>query len=196
MLNKPKNKPVSLVGRMLAILAVLSLIIPQAARASAQFEPFPVFKPMSNHSSNIIGKVAPEETLSALEQAALRADRIDRLNSYFKERDMPLAGYGDEFLTAADKCDIDWRLVPAIGVRESSGGKHLLNNNPFGWGSAKIKFKNFNEAIDVVTENLCGLDADTDQYYKDTTTYEKLWAYNGTVLHSYPKEVIAIMNMF
>jgi hypothetical protein len=95
----------------------------------------------------------------------------------------------------ADKCDIDWRLLPAIGVRESSGGKFQYNNNPFGWGSAKIRFKDFSQAIDVVSDNLCGLNDATAKYYKDKTTYQRLWYYNGTVIPSYPQEVIDIMEM-
>lgn len=124
------------------------------------------------------------------------ADRSSRLNNYFEKRDMPLSGYGEQFVRAADSCGLDWRLLPAIGVRESSGGKHLMNNNPFGWGSAKIKYTNFDAAINDVTENLCGNRDSTSSYYKDKTTYQKLWYYNGSVMPSYPAEVIAIMNKF
>ncbi len=123
-------------------------------------------------------------------------DRAARLDAYFAKRNMPLEGHGQAFVATADKYGLDWRLLPAIGVRESSGGKHLLNNNPFGWGSCKIKFADFDEAIEEVAKNLSGSDEDTAKYYKNKTTYQILWAYNGTVIHSYPDEVIAIMNMF
>ena len=125
----------------------------------------------------------------------VKDDRAERLDAYFAKRDMPLAGYGEEFVEVADKYGIDWRLLPAIGVRESSGGKHLMNNNPFGWGSAKIPFKDFGEAIDVVAWNLSGNNPNTAKYYKDTDSYTKLWYYNGTVMPTYPDEVIAIMDM-
>lgn len=123
-------------------------------------------------------------------------NRANRLNAFFADRNMPLAGYGDELVSAADTYKLDWRLVAAIGIRESSGGKHLLNNNPFGWGSAKIPFKNFSEAIVEVTKNLAGADEDTAKYYKDRTLEKKLWFYNGSVLPEYTGEVIAIMNRF
>ena len=122
--------------------------------------------------------------------------RAKRLDEYFAKRDMPLASYGAKFVKVADFYGLDWRLLPAVGVRESSGGKHLMNRNPFGWGSAKIPFKNFNEAIEVVAKNLAGASPSTARYYKDKTTFQKLWAYNGTVMPTYPDEVIAIMNMF
>ena len=121
--------------------------------------------------------------------------KAKRLDDYFSKYEMPLAGYGIEFVRAANKYNVDWRLVAAIGVRESSGGKHMMNNNPFGWGSAKIKFDDFSEAIDVVTSNLGGYNPATAQYYKDTDTKKKLWYYNGSVVKSYTNEVIGIMNM-
>lgn len=123
-------------------------------------------------------------------------DRTSRLNAYYEKRDMPLAGYGETFVRAADACGLDWKLLPAIGVQESSGGKHFMNNNPFGWGSAKIKYADFGAAILDVTEHLCGVRESTSSYYKDKSVYQKLWYYNGTVAPTYPAEVIAIMNKF
>ena len=125
--------------------------------------------------------------------ATSQDDRVARIDQYFIDRTMPLAGHGDVFVAAADQCGMDWRLLPAISVRESSGGKHLLNNNPFGWGSAKIPFADFDEAIAAVANNLCGLNPATARYYENKSSYEKLWSYNGTVMASYPSEVMAIM---
>lgn len=136
-------------------------------------------------------EVAETEILPEAE----RLDRIERIDQYFTKRNMPLAGYGEQFVDAAEKCDIDWRLLPAISVRESSGGKHDRNNNPFGWASARVKFDDYAHAINTVADHLCGFMPTTARYYKDKTTYQRLWAYNGTVLHSYPKEVIQIMEM-
>ncbi len=121
--------------------------------------------------------------------------KAQRLDDYFSKHDMPLAGHGIEFVRAANKYNVDWRLVAAIGVRESSGGKHMMNNNPFGWGSAKIKFDDFSEAIDVVTSNLGGHNPNTARYYKDADTKKKLWYYNGSVVPSYTGEVLNIMEM-
>lgn len=122
--------------------------------------------------------------------------RAERLDAYFVKRDMPLHGYGAAFVAAADQYGLDWRLLPAIGVRESSGGKHLMNNNPFGWGSAKIPFKDFDEAIVEVTKHLAGEYPGTAKYYKDRTLEKKLWYYNGSVMPAYTGEVIDIMHKF
>ncbi len=125
----------------------------------------------------------------------LDADRAKRLDDYFDKRDMPLAGYGAKFVEVAQKCNLDWRLLPAISVRESSGGKRLMNKNPFGWGSAKIKFYNFEDAIETVSDNLCGYNLATAKYYKDKTILRQLWYYNGSVMPSYPQEVLDIMDI-
>ncbi len=146
---------------------------------------------------NILRKInAIEEPTTTTETPAIPADdRPARIDAYYAKRGMPLEGYGEQFVKIADKYGLDWRLLPAIAVRESSGGKHLLNNNPFGWGSCRIKFAGFNEAIEEVGKNLAGADEDTARYYKGKTVYQILWAYNGTVIHSYPDEVIGIMEM-
>ena len=85
--------------------------------------------------------------------------RADAIDAYFAERDMPLEGAGAKMVEEAEKNDIDWRLLPAIAMRESTGGKFeckKVSNNAFGWGSCKIGFKSNNEAIEVVARNLGG----------------------------------------
>lgn len=117
--------------------------------------------------------------------------RVTAIDNYFKKRNMPLAGYGKKMVEVADKNGLDWRLLPAISVRESSGGRHMCQNNPFGWGSCKIVFNSLDEAIETVGFKLANLPV-----YKGKTTERKLYYYNGTVLPSYPDEVLAIMEKF
>lgn len=122
--------------------------------------------------------------------------RPDRIESYFSRHDMPLSGHGQIFVDVADHYDLDWRLLPAIAVRESSGGKHMQLNNPFGWGSAKIPFVTLDDAIWEVGRNISGNNTNTARYYSTTSTYKKLYYYNGTVAPTYPDEVIWIMEQF
>lgn len=118
-----------------------------------------------------------------------RTAAIDR---YMRDRSMPLAGYGALMVAQADEYDIDWRLLPAIAIRESSGGKFSCGNNPFGWASCRIDFKSIEEAIDIVAWNFGGHNPNTAAYYKGDTP-EKLQSYNGTVIPRYPTEVMRIM---
>ncbi len=124
----------------------------------------------------------------------VRQQKADAINSYFKERSMPLNGTGMTFVLVAEKYGLDWRLLPAIGIRESSGGKAACGYNPFGWGSCKLSnFSSYEQAIEALGKNLGGGNPKTARYYAGNTTKEKLHYYNGTVLPSYPDEVLAIM---
>ncbi|MCR4342590.1 MAG: hypothetical protein NUV40_01640 [Patescibacteria group bacterium] len=109
---------------------------------------------------------------------------------------MPLAGYGAKFVEVADHCDMDWRLLPAIAVRESSGGKQACGNNPFGWASCRADFESVEKAIEIVGANLCGFNPKTAGYYGGKTTLQKLQSYNGSVNPNYPEEVLSVMEKF
>jgi hypothetical protein len=125
----------------------------------------------------------------------VRESRAKAIDDYFKDRSMPLEGTGMTFVLVAEKYGLDWRLMPAIGVRESSGGKNDCGYNPFGWGSCKLhNFHSYEDAIESLGRNLGGANKNTARYYAGKTTYEKLYYYNGTVIPSYPNEVISIMN--
>ncbi len=121
-------------------------------------------------------------------------ERPGKIDAYFEKHGAPIAGHGETFVQAADECDMDWRLLPAIAMRESTGGKRMQLNNPFGWGSARIPFQSIDEAILGVGKNLCGNRTSTAKWYSTTSTYKKLYFYNGTVLPSYPAEVMWIMD--
>lgn len=124
----------------------------------------------------------------------IRQERADVIDSYYKSRSMPLAGQGMNFVLISEKYGLDWRLLPAVAVRESSGGKAACYNNPFGWGSCKIKFNSYREAMESVGKNLGGANLGTSRYYAGKTSKEKLYYYNGTVVASYPDEVLDIMS--
>ena len=206
MLNKQKN----LIRQALLIFTFGLLSLPSTAHA--KMFSFSMFMPMSSsdiHNFIFSGNIPKNDNyflsfttkedseLKKAEDLKAKEDLVkaERIDAYFAKRSMPLSGHGMEFVIAAEKYNIDWRLLPAIGVRESSGGLHLMNNNPFGWGSAKIPFTDFSEAIEVVAMNLGGGNPNTARYYKDADTKKKLWYYNGTVIPSYPAEVIDIMEM-
>lgn len=126
---------------------------------------------------------------------SLSEEHAKMIDAYFAQRDMPLEGYGAKMVKAAEDNNLDWRLLPAIAIKESTGGKFACYKNPFGWGSCKIKFKNFNSAIDTVAMNLGGNNPGTDEYYKNKTTREKLHHYNGSVVPTYTGEVMEFMDL-
>lgn len=124
--------------------------------------------------------------------------RADAIDAYFEKRNMPLFGMGMKMVQEAEKNDLDWRLLPAIAVRESTGGKHdcvKVENNPFGWGSCKISFDSNEEAIEIVAMNLGGNNPNTEKHYDNKTTKQILRAYNPpSIVARYAEQVIKIMN--
>ena len=131
------------------------------------------------------------------EDAQNRRLKADAIDAYFQERDMPLAGYGMKMVLEAEKNGLDWRLLPAIAVRESTGGKYeckRVENSSFGWGSCKINFSSNEEAIETVALNLGGNNPNTAKYYENKTTEQILRAYNPPhIIPRYVHQVMSIM---
>jgi hypothetical protein len=141
--------------------------------------------------------ITTEKTNSSISDTTpdVRAQKIDQ---YFADRDMPLAGYGQKMVEVADKNDIDWRLIPALSVRESTGGKHACKKatfSPFGWGSCKISFKSYDHAIEVLGKNLGGNNPNTSHHYSDKDVEGILKTYNPPkVVPQYASQVMKIMD--
>lgn len=92
------------------------------------------------------------QTSDTIDKADARAKII---KNFFKDYDSLLSDYGDVFIQVADKYSLDYRLLPAIAMQESNGGKKVVKNskNPFGWGiygSLVIRFNSWEEAIERV----------------------------------------------
>ena len=127
----------------------------------------------------------------------LRQTKAEAIDAYFDLHDMPLEGTGMKMVEEAEKNDLDWRLLPAIAVRESTGGKHdcqKVENNPFGWGSCKIGFKTVDVAIETVARNLGGNNPKTARHYDEKTTLQIINAYNPpSIVPKYASQVLSIM---
>jgi len=124
--------------------------------------------------------------------------KAEAIDAYFESRNMPLSGMGTKMVQEAEKNNLDWRLLPAIAVRESSGGKNdciKVTFNPFGWGSCKIGFSSNEEAIEIVAKNLGGNNPNTAKHYSEKNTEEILKAYNPpSIVPNYVKQVMKIMD--
>ena len=121
--------------------------------------------------------------------------RAQQIDAYFAKWDLPLAGQGAAFVAAADKYDLDWRLVASIAMIESTGGKFACGKNPFGWGSCKIRFNSYEEAIETVSKHLAGKHKNTARYYANKNTVQILQAYNPpSIVPDYAQKVMRVMN--
>ena len=89
--------------------------------------------------------------------------QVEEVKQYLSKRNSPLADYAYTMVSAAVEYGIDYRLVAAISVIESEGGKNCFKPyNAWGWG--KKSFDSWEDGIYTVTEGLA-------QYYaKGATT--------------------------
>ena len=124
-------------------------------------------------------------------------ERVLKIEAYYARYNLPLADHAEAFVEAADRYDIDWRLVAAIGFIESTGGKHACTTatfSAFGWGSCGIDFDSYEDGIDVVSKNLGGHNPNTAHYYKDKTFTQVLYAYNS-VIPTYKAKIVRQMEI-
>jgi hypothetical protein len=83
---------------------------------------------------------------------------------------------------------LDWRLLPSLSLIESGGGKSVRNNNIFGWGNCKVRFRTTREGIYQVASRL----KNSILYKGKGSVDEMLWTYNPR--QEYVQQVIAVMN--
>ena len=91
-----------------------------------------------------------------IEYADARAKIIE---DFFKDYQSPLYLYSDVFIQVSDKYKLDYKLLPAISMQESNGGKRVIKNsyNPFGYGiygTLVIKFASWEQSIEKVGKAL------------------------------------------
>ena len=82
--------------------------------------------------------------------------RVQALRNVLERYNSPLSAYAGEYIAAADKYDMDWRLLPAIAGLESSFGIHQISgsHNSYGWGGGHIYFDSVEDGIDTVLSSL------------------------------------------
>jgi hypothetical protein len=112
--------------------------------------------------------------------------RLIRIRQYFLERDCPAHQYAEDFIRAADRHELDWRLLPSISMIESTGGKEARNNNMFGWDNGNVRFSTNRDGIHRVASRLA-----ESRYYKGKTLDQTLRTYNP--VGEYGKKVKLVM---
>lgn len=119
--------------------------------------------------------------------------RVERIREFLTKYNSALAPYAEFVVNTADKYGLDYRLVPAIAMQESTLCKKAPKNTYNCWGygiyGKKItKFDNFNQAIETVTKNLAkqyvekGLETPHEIMSKYTPSNDGTWAKNVSSL--------------
>ena len=150
--------------------------------------------------SNVSNIEASNSVITTQEKEDLK-DKASKIDTFFASYDAPLEGYGMKFVIEAKKNDIDWRLLPAIAMRETTGGKQACKNpkapnNNFGWSSCRKGFDSVDESIEYISKTLSGNNPNAPHYKEGMTTEKILKKYNpDSVIPGYSKQVIQIMKM-
>lgn len=109
------------------------------------------------------------------------------LRNFFQRYESPLAKIAHVFLRAADAHRLDWRLLPALAIVETGGGKHGTPSNVFGWNSGRTRFASVEAGIHFVASRFA-----QSPIYAGRTALGILQKYNPA-RKTYPPKVVTIM---
>lgn len=111
-------------------------------------------------------------------ETAVADARVVKLETFFNAHRCPGPLHVADYLRAADTYGIDYRLLPALSVRESTCGRYARKNNRWGWDSARVGFPSVSIGIEYVTRQLA-----LGRSYRGKTIEAKLRTYNPNPLY-------------
>lgn len=103
-------------------------------------------------------KITEIQIDNAIEGEVL-ATQIDDMRPIIVEKFLqgtPLAAYSEQIVEASDKYGIDYRLIPAIAMKESQGGLAIdqSTHNAWGFENGRTVFTSWDLAIESVGKTL------------------------------------------
>jgi hypothetical protein len=110
-------------------------------------------------AQNMEYEAVPERSTQTQIKISAREARVDALRQFFGRYDSPLEEYSEFIVETADKYDLDYRLLPAISMQESTLCKRIPVNSHNCWGfgiygSKVTRFESFEQAIETVARTL------------------------------------------
>jgi hypothetical protein len=113
--------------------------------------------------------------------------RVPRLEKFFRYYHCTTPYPTSDYLRAADRYGLDYRLLPAISIRETACGVgQQRENNHWGYHADQQSFPSVAEGIDFLSRRLT-----EHPFYRGKTLQDKLFTYNPRP--AYPDEVKRIM---
>jgi len=113
-------------------------------------------KMMTTAQNNIIFAALPAADMILSAQIEQRDGRVENVRNFLSLYQSALAQYSDIIVQTADKYHIDYKLIPAIAMQESTGCKLIPINSYNCWGfgiygTHVTRFSSYPEAIDVIS---------------------------------------------
>lgn len=185
------------IAKPLQIFAVLPILTANVVTANPQ-----MVMPIQDNVSTVV--VSQNEQNGPLfekvldnKQAELD-EKAKKIDAYFAQHNLPLAGKGSKFVEEAEKNGIPYNLLPAIGMIETTGGKfkcQKVTHSLFGWGSCTINFTSVDESIEIISAHLGGKYPKTAKYYAGKDVDGILKSYNPpSVVPDYSQKVQKVMS--
>jgi hypothetical protein len=112
--------------------------------------------------------------------------RVLRLERFFERYRCPNPKHVTEYLLAADDYGLDYRLLPALSIRETHCGIEETRNNRWGYHPGRVGFPSIETGIYYVARQLA-----ENPTYRGKSLRDKLFTYNPRP--AYPREVQRIM---
>ena len=114
---------------------------------------------LPKNSTYQLYQALPPDLSETQDGIAYTDGRSKAIEEFFKSYNSILSSEASVFIKVADKYQLDWRLLPAISMQESNGGKRVIPNshNPFGfgiYGTTVVKFGSWEQGIEIVGKAL------------------------------------------
>ena len=112
--------------------------------------------------------------------------RFVRLERFFHRYGCQAPHHIGDYLRAADRHGLDYRLLPALSIRETHCGLAERHNNHWGYHPGRQSFPSIEAGIEFLAQQLA-----ENPPYRGKSLQEKLFTYNPR--EAYPDEVKYIM---
>lgn len=112
-----------------------------------------------DHEGTSFGSSSPLVFNTHETQVPKGDNRVANLKNFFRTYNSPLYDYADLIVNEADKNSLDYRLIPAIAMQESTLCRTIPNNsyNCWGWGiygNTVTRFDSYADAISTISKGL------------------------------------------
>ena len=121
-----------------------------------------------------------------LEEMSEHGQKVRKVEEFYARWNAPLGAHADYIVQVSEELGLDYRLIPAISIVESSGGQHCFRSyNAWGWG--KSGFTSFEQGIYTVGNGLAN-------GYHTSNPYAIAPRYNPVTPDSWANKVSSLMS--
>ena len=110
--------------------------------------------------SKVGPQIAPQQTMEAnIVSGQVLGIQIDDMRTHYVANFLkrtPLEPYADVLVETSDKYGLDYRLIPAIAMKETGGGNKapIGSYNAWGFENGRTRFGSWESAIEIVSKTL------------------------------------------